>query len=75
MTADGVRRLANWSAAERNGNQRPQRYTNVGASLDISAVISTSSAVLRGSNPRKSALSQRQSAAPIPRRGVEPRTY
>ncbi len=75
MIADGVRRPTDWSAAEPNGNQRPQCYTNVGASLDISAVISTSSAVLRGRNPRKSALSQRQSAAPIPRRGVEPRTY
>ncbi len=37
----------------------------------MSAKIRTQSAVIRGSNPRKSALRRRQSAAPTPRQGLD----
>ena len=66
MTADGVRRLADWFAAEPDGNQIPQRYTNVGASFANSAFIRTQSAlevlVARGRG-------REDTEAPIPRYG------
>ena len=56
MTADGVRRLADWSVTHPTGIKDPNATRTLGPHLLI---------------PRSFALSQRQPAAPVPRQGLD----